>query len=483
MRIVLITLAVTAAFAVGAEESRFNPSHSGSYLGIRIDETREGIRVEHLMEDGAALRAGLQEDDLITGISTWNFADSQQEFVAFLKNTPPEKTTIRVLRDDTELDLQITPDPAIVITAREIARHITGHRLFRRLKGAELKQLEEKLVNSVRETQTRERAYEAMNTIIGSFNLSHTAVITPWVKENLFGKGDHFHLGINIQKANTGDRQRYFIRSMMFGSPVREAGLKIGDEIISVNNIAFKKSPRRTLAGYEAHRNIHTIQVDRNETVSISYRRTSNVQVKTLTISVKAPLDAVTSLKRSIRVINPEGQFPIGYLHLWNVMSGELPGLVQEALRKELKDTKALAIDLRGRGGQVNVIARIARVLAREKRPIALLIDREARSAKEMLAYRMQKYRHITLVGETTAGAVLPARFIDLSGGAQLMLPVSLGDAVIRSFTSGKRLEGLGAAPDIKIPSPLPYRAGRDPILDGAVIFLRDQASGRLLKI
>ena len=181
--------------------------------------------------------------------------------------------------------------------------------------------------------------------------------------------------------------------------------------------------------------------------------------------------------------MDPEGEFPIGYLHLWNVMSGELPGLVQEALRKEFKEAKALAIDLRGRGGQVNVISRIARILAREKRPIALLIDREARSAKEILAYRLQKYRHITLLGETTAGAVLPARFLDLSGGAQLMLPVSLGDAVIRPFTFGKRLEGQGATPDIKVPYPLPYRAGRDTILEAASSFLRDQASGRLLKI
>ena len=483
MRIILIALAVTATFSLSAEEGRFNPAHSGCYQGIRIKEISEGIRLEEILKDGAAQRAGLLEEDIIIRFGTWRFNESRKDFVDFLQNTSPEKTTIRVLRDGSELDLQITPDATIVITAREIARHITGHRLFRRLKRPELAQLEEKLVNSVRETQTRERAYEAMNTIIDSFNLSHTAVITPWVKENFFGKGDHFHLGINIQKTNFGGNQRYFIRSMMFGSPVRDAGLKIGDEIISVNNIAFAKSPRRTLAGYEAHRNIHTIQVDRNEAVNISYRRVSNAQVKTLAISVKAPLDAVTSLKRSIRVINPEGKFPIGYLHLWNVMSGELPGLVQEALRKELKETKALAIDLRGRGGQVNVIARIARVLAREKRPVALLIDREARSAKEMLAYRMQKYRHITLVGETTAGAVLPARFIDLSGGAQLMLPVNLGDVVIRSFTSGKRLEGIGTDPDIKIPSPLPYRAGRDPILDGAVIFLRDQASGRLLKI
>ena len=483
MRIILIALAASATLAAGKEESRFNPTHSGCYLGVRISEVGEGIRLDDILEGGAASRAGLEENDIITRLGAWRFKESQQDFVTFLKNNAPERAAIRVLRDGSELDLEITPDATIVVTAREIARHITGHRMFRRLKRADLGQLEETLVDSVRKTQTRERAYEAMNSVIDGFNLSHTAVITPWVKDNLFGKGDHFHLGINIQKSAYADGERYFVRSMMFGSPVREAGLKDGDEIISVNNIAFENSPRRTLAGYEAHRNIHTIQVDRNEEVSIAYRRKANAKARTLTISARKPLDAVTSLQGSIRVMDPEGEFPIGYLHLWNVMSGELPGLVQEALRKEFKEAKALAIDLRGRGGQVNVISRIARILAREKRPIALLIDREARSAKEMLAYRLQKYRHITLIGETTAGAVLPARFIDLSGGAQLMLPVSLGDAVIRPFTFGKRLEGQGATPDIKVPYPLPYRAGRDTILEAASSFLRDQASGRLLKI
>jgi len=483
MRIILIALAASLASASGQEEARFNPPHSGCYLGVRISETGEGIRIDQVLDDGAASRAGLQEDDIIVRFGQWRFDDSRQQFIAFLKQCAPEKNSIRVLRDGSELDLVITPDPTLVITAREIASHITGHRLFRRLKGADLGQLEKKLVDCVRNTKSRERAYEAMNTVIDSFNLSHTAIITPWVKANLFGSGEHFHLGINIQKVNFNETGRYFVRSMMFGSPARLAGLKAGDEILSVNNIAFEDSPRRTLAGYEAHRHIHTIQLDRNEKIRITYRRKPNAKARTLTVSAGEPLDAVSSVKRSIRLIDPGGEFPIGYLHLWNVMSAELPGLLQDALRNELKQAKALAIDLRGRGGQVNVISKIARTLAKEKRPIALLIDREARSAKEMLAYRLQKYHHITLLGETTAGAVLPARFIDISGGAQLMLPVNLGDAVIRPFTSGKRLEGEGAVPDIRVAFPLPYRAGRDPILDKASAFLKEQASGRLLKI
>ena len=483
MRTILIALAASLASASGQQEARFNPPHSGCYLGVRISETGEGSRIDQVLDDGAASRAGLQEDDIIVRFGQWRFDDSQQPLVAFLKQCTPEKTNIRVLRDGSELDLVITPDPTIMITAREIANHITGHRLFRRLQGADLGQLEKKLIDCVRNTKSRERAYEGMNTVIDSFNLSHTAIITPWVKANLFGSGENFHLGINIQKVTFDETGRYFVRSIMFGSPARLAGLKAGDEILSVNNIAFEDSPRRTLAGYEAHRHIHTIQLDRNEKIRITYRRKPNAKAKTLTVSAGIPMDAVSSVKRSIRLIDPSSEFPIGYLHLWNVMSGELPEILQNALRNELKHAKALAIDLRGRGGQVNVISRIARILTGEKRPIALLIDREARSAKEMLAYRLQKYRHITLLGETTAGAVLPARFIDLSGGAQLMLPVNRGDAVIRSFTFGKQLEGQGAVPDIRVTSPLPYRAGKDPILDKASAFLKEQASGRLLKI
>ena len=48
-----------------------------------------------------------------------------------------------------------------------------------------------------------------------------------------------------------------------------------------------------------------------------------------------------------------------------------------------------------------------------------------------MLAHRLQGLSHVTLVGEVTAGAVLPATFEDLTGGAKLMIPSQRGDQIL----------------------------------------------------
>ncbi|HIG84971.1 MAG TPA: hypothetical protein EYQ23_12995, partial [Verrucomicrobiales bacterium] len=252
---------------------------------------------------------------------------------------------------------------------------------------------------------------------------------------------------------------------------------------ISVNETDFNKSPRKTIAGYEDHRKIYITQVDRDETITIDFRRTKGGPVKSVKMTVNISLTGPDSARKSIRNIPIGEGNSIGYIHLWDFMSRETASILKNALKKELQNSKALTIDLRGRGGKVMVINMIARTLKNEKRPTALLIDREARSAKEMLAHRLQGIPHVTLIGETSAGAVLPANFIDLPGGAKLMIPNQRGDSGILPFMKNQKLEGRGAIPDINVLFDLPFKAGADPILDEAIQVLKKQLSGRLLRI
>jgi C-terminal processing protease CtpA/Prc len=450
---------------------------------VTIVEADDGLLVDSVQPGGAADRAGIQSGDLLLSVGEWKWDKEGTRLADYLATAEPAPMATRIERFGDTVVLEAAPDPALVATAREIERRIKRNRLFRRSAGEQLASLGGDLVAAVRSTETREAAYSAMNDVIDRCDLSHTAVMTPWVVENLFGDGEHYHLGMFVQAVESDGESRHFVRSLMHGSPARSAGLRIGDEIVSVNGVRFDRSSRRTLAGFEARRRMSAIQVQKDESVTIEFRRREGGEIAEVEITADQPLDAVSSARRSVRLMKQSGGATIGYVHFWNVMSEDNIELLKDALDGRFQAADALAIDLRGRGGQVGVINALAKILAREKRPVALLIDREARSAKEMLAHRLKGNAGITVVGETTAGAVLPASFHDLPGGAKLMLPVPIGDVGIRLFTRGDRLEGVGAIPDIRVDAPLPYRAGTDPILDRAVSLLRKQADEALVRL
>src|SRR5205085_3025314 len=96
-------------------------------------------------------------------------------------------------------------------------------------------------------------------------------------------------------------------------------------------------------------------------------------------------------------------------------------------------------------------------------RPIVALTDRQSRSAKDALAYEFKQRRLATLVGEQTAGAVIPASFAKVAEKTILIFPsFTLGE-----YTRKLELKG-GVAPDVFVERAGPYSAGNDPILERA---------------
>ncbi|HIL55082.1 MAG TPA: PDZ domain-containing protein, partial [Verrucomicrobia bacterium] len=183
--LLLFSTAITAT----EDETRFNPPHQGSYLGVRIKETGNGFRVDEVLAGGAADRTGIEEGDIIVRVENWRF-NQGIPLTDHLRKLKPEPTIIQVLRDGSELDLQVNLDPLLVRDAKEINRIISRNKLFK--KGLSKMEtnglpLEERLARAVHENTNREGTYEEMNRIIDLFKLSHTAIITPWVSKNLFG--------------------------------------------------------------------------------------------------------------------------------------------------------------------------------------------------------------------------------------------------------------------------------------------------------
>ncbi len=83
--------------------------------------------------------------------------------------------------------------------------------------------------------------------------------------------------------------------------------------------------------------------------------------------------------------------------------------------------------------------------------------------AKEVIAYEMKARNIALVVGEGTAGAVIPASFTDVGFDTMLMYP---------TFRMGKytdAIEGIGVEPDVLVKDAGPYSHGADPLLEAAI--------------
>lgn len=114
------------------------------------------------------------------------------------------------------------------------------------------------------------------------------------------------------------------------------------------------------------------------------------------------------------------------------------------------------------------MVERILQVVAGKtskwKKPNVALINNVSRSAKDVIAYELKERKIALLVGEPTAGAVIPASMLEVGEETYLMFP---------SFTLGEyttKLEFSPVPPDVHISEPGPYSEGRDPILERGLI-------------
>jgi carboxyl-terminal processing protease len=107
--------------------------------------------------------------------------------------------------------------------------------------------------------------------------------------------------------------------------------------------------------------------------------------------------------------------------------------------------------------------------------PIAILVDGRSGSCSEVLAGALQALGRAVVVGDTTAGAVLPSQEAPLPTGGVLQYAVS----DYRTPT-GVLLEGRGVIPDLAArPTSRALLAGRDPALERALAALRARHARR----
>ena len=112
---------------------------------------------------------------------------------------------------------------------------------------------------------------------------------------------------------------------------------------------------------------MYTIMVDKNETIDLEFKRTKDGEKNSIKISADRALSAEKSIRKSMRLIPLNSTSKAGYIHLWNFMSRDNAKVLKDAMSNNFSQASALIIDLRGRGGRVDVIRTIARMLSSQK--------------------------------------------------------------------------------------------------------------------
>ena len=254
------------------------------------------------------------------------------------------------------------------------------------------------------------------------------------------------------------------------GGPAARAGLLAGDRLVSVDGTPLEESTRldwRTDDAYigdERDPSVRYVLASAlTDRIALRVERRPGEFVN-LTINAEeyTPFDAA---ENSVRLIRSGGS-SIGYLHFWYVHIAGVPELIKRAVDGRLKDIDALVLDLRGRGGSAGEVQRIITTLEeymkKTKKPVVALVDRQSRSGKDILTYEF-KQRGIRIVGEASAGAVIPATFADVGHGSVLMFPSTR----LPKYTDMLELKPI--PPDVLIERAGLFAAGQDPIFDGGI--------------
>jgi carboxyl-terminal processing protease len=339
--------------------------------------------------------------------------------------------------------------------------------------------------SAVLEARTITEAAERINELLARLETSHTAVFTPDrveyfilldvfrnqrnMKDLLaerFGNHPVSYEGIGIFTGVIDGH--HFVDGVVEGSPAASAGLKFGDEIVTVDGSPF--TPISSFVGKADHK------------ARVEVRRQRDGPLDTIEIAVER-LEPLASFRRalisSMRVDTLNGK-RIGYVHVWAARGPEIANLFRDALQKDFQPPiDGLIVDLRGRiGGDIPttqgyldaVAPRGPLITSHTRRgvfpaPISyrgravLLTDHHTRSAAEIFAHTWKREQIGPIIGTRTARAVSASRLYPLPGGAVLQLAVADLDI------DGERLEGVGVSPDIEVERPVAFTEGADPVL------------------
>jgi len=302
----------------------------------------------------------------------------------------------------------------------------------------------------------------ALFGMLGEVETSHLGLYSLWGARRVMRVlGGQAVPTFGLELVRLGDGM--FVFDVLEGGPAGRAGVVRGERVLSIDRTPVACSPRLDWRSDDAHLPDwprHVIRGEPGDAIELTLERTAGAP---RTVRLECVALSPRAVDRDAAHAVEHGGHRLGVLHLRYMYADTAADVVRPALEGPLRGVEGLVLDLRGRGGSPVEIGRVAALFdgddALWRRPLVVLVDRNTRSAKEILAWRLHSSGRARLVGEHTAGAVRPARFFPVGEGAALLVPVHSDMEAIGI------LELCGVEPDRAVADPLAWEAGKDPIL------------------
>lgn len=254
-------------------------------------------------------------------------------------------------------------------------------------------------------------------------------------------------IGVEVLKLENGN---IIVVNTFEGAPADNAGIKIGDEIYSLNGKSVAEISTAEFSNIVMSNKDNTILVKRNDEELTFKLSKGNVVIKSATSQMLT--DKIGYIKIDLFALNTFGQ-------------------VRDCL-KQLKENgmESLVLDLRDNsGGHLSSAADILSLFLSNKRvmyqtkdngkiekfysegsedfkgKIVILVNSNSASASEVVTASLQENLEATVLGKTTFGKGTAQRLITLSSGEQYKFTVKEW-----LTANGKTINGIGIKPDVE---------------------------------
>ena len=338
---------------------------------------------------------------------------------------------------------------------------------------------------------TEREGYAHINALLGNFKHSHMAFYPALDDVEAPRTGYHKQIDFSLKVVEG----KWAVASVKKESDAWKAGLRKG---FVIESIGGKKEdllkPEDGVEAYYEMKSLLDYYPTRELVLGVVDDEGKAREIEVKLSRYQGQKDSFGNMASGFEVRTEKYEKEIGYVGFSIFMFKPVLKVIQEIKSMKKAGVKAVIIDVRGNpGGTAMLATAIAKefcqkdyvlgtmqqreenlrfpVIAQAKPfavPVVILTDISSASTAEVLAGGMQAEGVATVIGSTSAGAVLPSFIIELEGGGQFQFPIA-------DFKTpdGRSLEGVGVKPDIVVKDSLEsLREGKDLALEKAIEFL-----------